>query len=173
MIIDEITSHTYERMAGRRGCEMGMWDEFNLTSGIEKPRRTRTVDKTQTWIKKFTEYLTEQKGLLKTVDQKADSQKKTRGKRNKSHVFWSDARKVFVFEPRYGTKQVNLEPGKNQITSATVDEMQSMIEKLIQFTKNGDLNAALEEAAARKKEPAAAPESSTSTSTAPKAKARS
>lgn len=152
---------------------MGIWDEFNLTSGIEKPRRTRTVDKTQTWIKKFSEYLVEQKALLKTVDQKTDTQKKTRGKRSKSHVFWLEDKKVFVFEPRYGTKQVNLQPGKNQITTTTVDEMQAKIDKLIQITKNGDLNTALEEAATRKKEAGAATESSTQASTEHKPKARS
>lgn len=163
----------YERGADRRIREMGMWDEFNLTSGIEKPRATRTVDKAQTWIKKFSEYLTEQKGLIKIVDQKADSQKKTRGKRSKSHIFWSDDKKLFVFEPRYGTKQVNLQPGKNQITASTAEEMQGKIDKLIQMTKNGDLNTALEEAAARKKEPVAESEASTSTPTSHKPKARS
>jgi hypothetical protein len=173
VIIDEITSHMYERVVGKRTYEMGIWDDFNLTSGIEKPRRTRTVDKAQTWIKKFSEYLAEQKTLLKTIDQKADSQKKTRGKRNKSHIFWSEDRKVFVFEPRYGTKQVNLQPGKNQITSTTADEMQGKIDKLIQITKNGELNAALEEAASRKKETVADPESSAPASTAHKPKARS
>ena len=128
---------------------MSVWDELGLTSGIEKPRRTRSTDKTQTWIKKFSDYLTDQKVLVKTVEQKPDQSKKTRGKRNKAHTFWSDEKKVFVFEPRYGTKQVNLQPGRNQITAATVDEMQARIDKLIQLTKNGDLNAVLEEAAKR------------------------
>lgn len=128
---------------------MSVWDELGLTSGIEKPRRTRSTDKTQTWIKKFSDYLADQKALLKTVEQKPDQAKKTRGKRNKTHTFWSDERKLFVFEPRYGTKQVNVRPGMNQVTAASVDEMQVRIDKLIQLTKNGDLNAALEEAATR------------------------
>ena len=74
-----------------------------------------------------------------------------------------------MFEPRYGTKQVNLQPGKNQITAATVDEMQARIDKLIQLTKNGDLNAALEEAATRKKEAAERGESPAPARTKPKA----
>lgn len=151
---------------------MSVWDELGLTSGIEKPRRARSTDKTQTWIKKFSDYLTEQKGLLKMVEQKTDQTKKTRGRRNKAHTFWSDERKVFVFEPRYGTKQVNLQPGMNQITAATVDEMQARIDKLIQLTKNGDLNAALEEAAKRPSKSSDAPaDGGTAPPTKTKAKA--
>lgn len=152
---------------------MSVWDDLGLASGIERPRRTRSADKTQTWIKKFTDYLTEQKSLLKTVEQKPDQSKKSRGKRNKAHTFWSEERSVYVFEPRYGTKQVNLQPGKNQITAATVEEMQVRIDKLIQITKGGDLNEALREAAVRtpkaKNEATASVETSTTSKSKPKA----
>lgn len=152
---------------------MSVWDDLGLTSGLERPRRTRSADKTQTWIKKFTDYLNEQKNLLKTVEQKPDQSKKTRGKRNKAHTFWLEDKSVYVFEPRYGTKLVYLQPGKNQITAPTIEEMQGRIDKLIQITKSGDLNEPLREAAVRtpkaKNETTVSAETGTTSKSKPKA----
>lgn len=140
---------------------MGFLDNITFERGLEKPRHKKSADKTAIWIKNFTDYLSNQKAALKSIEKNPDnSQRRGKGKRSKAHTFWHEEKERYVFVPRYGTKNVALKVDRDgtvwdQVSAASLEEMATVIDSLIDATKNGDLNTALAQAAARPRKSAA------------------
>lgn len=140
---------------------MGFLDKITLARGLEKPRHKKSQDKTGTWRNNFEDYLSKQKAALKNLEKTPDNtQKRGKGKRPKVHTFWHEEEKRWVFEPRYGTKNVALSTDSdgtvwNQVKADSLDAMAEMIDAIIGGTKDGSLDAALAQAAARPRKSAA------------------
>ena len=83
------------------------------------------------------------------VDEHGTKQRVERPKRLQ-YWFWSDTAGKFLFELRYGARKLELAKGKHTIDVGGKDQLVAVIQTVIEAVKSGELDAALNSAAASK-----------------------